>query len=165
MINKAIIVGNLGADPEIRYTPNGDPVASLRLATSESWKDKNTGEIQERTEWHRVTLWRRLAEVASEYLQKGSRVYIEGKLETRKWQDQQGNDRYTTEIQGREMQMLDGRQHNQGREHGHQSKNGFQRPPIQGRPQGQGSGSYQQHGGYQAPPADQRPDFDDDVPF
>jgi len=108
-INKVILVGNLGRDPEIRYMPNGGAVANLALATSEAWKDKNTGEQQERTEWHRVVLYRRLAEIAGEYLKKGSKIYIEGKLQTRKWQDNQGQDRYTTEIIGNEMQMLDSR--------------------------------------------------------
>ena len=108
-INKVILIGNLGADPEIRYTLAGDAVATLRLATGESWKDRQTGEIVERTEWHRVILWRRLAEIAEQYLRKGSRIYIEGKLNTRKWQDSNGQDRYTTEIQANEMQMLDGR--------------------------------------------------------
>lgn len=105
-INKVILIGNLGKDPEIRYTPNGGAVASLTIATSESWKDKQTGEKQERTEWHRVVLFGRLAEIAREYLHKGSKLYIEGKLQTRKWQDQNGQDRYTTEIVGNEMQML-----------------------------------------------------------
>lgn len=106
-INKVILIGNLGRDPEIRYMPNGGAVANLALATSESWKDKTTGEQQEKTEWHRVILFRRLAEIAGEYLKKGSKVYIEGKLQTRKWQDNQGQDRYTTEIVGNELQMLD----------------------------------------------------------
>jgi single-strand DNA-binding protein len=108
-INKVILVGNLGADPETRYMPSGGAVTNLRLATSESWKDKNTGDQQERTEWHRVALFGRLAEVAAEYLRKGSQVYIEGKLRTRKWQDRDGHDRFTTEIVANEMQMLGGR--------------------------------------------------------
>lgn len=108
-VNKVILIGNLGRDPEIRYMPNGGAVANLALATSEVWKDKNTGEQQEKTEWHRVVLFRRLAEIAGEYLKKGSKVYIEGKLQTRKWQDNQGQDRYTTEIVGNELQMLDSR--------------------------------------------------------
>ncbi len=108
-VNKVILVGNLGRDPEMRYMPNGQAVANLTIATSESWKDKNTGEQQERTEWHRVVFFRRLAEIAGEYLKKGSKVYIEGKLQTRKWQDNQGQDRYTTEIVASEMQMLDSR--------------------------------------------------------
>lgn len=108
-INKVILVGNLGRDPEVRYMPNGNAVANLTLATSESWKDKNTGQQQDKTEWHRVVMFRRLAEIAGEYLKKGSQVYIEGKLQTRKWQDQQGTDRYTTEIVADEMQMLGSR--------------------------------------------------------
>ncbi len=108
-INKVILVGNLGGDPEVRYMPNGGAVANLNIATSETWRDKNTGENREQTEWHRVVLYRRLAEVAGEYLKKGAKVYIEGKLQTRKWQDQQGVERYTTEIVGNEMQMLDSR--------------------------------------------------------
>ncbi len=108
-VNKVILVGNLGKDPEIRYMPNGNAVANLTLATTESWKDKQTGDQQEKTEWHRVVMFRRLAEIAGEYLKKGSQVYIEGKLQTRKWQDNSGNDRYTTEIVADEMQMLGGR--------------------------------------------------------
>jgi len=106
-VNKVILIGNLGRDPEVRYMPNGQAVANVTIATSEAWKDKNTGEQQERTEWHRVVFFRRLAEIAGEYLKKGSKVYIEGKLQTRKWQDQQGQDRYTTEVVANEMQMLD----------------------------------------------------------
>jgi single-strand DNA-binding protein len=106
-INKVILIGNLGRDPEVRYMPNGQAVANITIATSETWKDKNTGEQQEKTEWHRVVFFRRLAEIAGEYLKKGSKVYIEGKLQTRKWQDNQGQDRYTTEIIANEMQMLD----------------------------------------------------------
>ncbi len=107
-VNKVILIGNLGADPEVRYMPNGGAVTNLRLATSETWKDQNTGQTQERTEWHSVVMYRRLAEIAGEYLKKGSKVYIEGSLRTRKWQDKNsGQDRYTTEIIGNEMQMLD----------------------------------------------------------
>ena len=108
-INKVILIGNLGKDPEVRYMPNGGAVCNITVATSEAWKDKNTGENQERTEWHRVVMFRRLAEIAGEYLKKGSKVYLEGKLQTRKWQDQQGQDRYTTEIVADQMQMLDSR--------------------------------------------------------
>ena len=108
-INKVILIGNLGADPETRAMPSGTTVANLRIATSESWRDKQTGEQQERTEWHRVALFGRLAEIAGEYLRKGSQVYIEGSLRTRKWQDKQGNERYSTEIVGNELQMLGGR--------------------------------------------------------
>ena len=108
-INKVILIGNLGADPETRAMPSGTTVANLRVATSESWRDKQTGEQQERTEWHRVALFGRLAEIAGEYLRKGSQVYIEGSLRTRKWQDKQGNERYSTEIIGNDLQMLGGR--------------------------------------------------------
>jgi single-strand DNA-binding protein len=108
-INKVILIGNLGADPETRAMPSGTTVANLRVATSESWRDKQSGEQQERTEWHRVALFGRLAEIAEEYLKKGSQVYIEGSLRTRKWQDKQGNERYSTEIIGNELQMLGGR--------------------------------------------------------
>src|SRR5258708_22973604 len=108
-INKVILIGNLGADPETRAMPSGTTVANLRVATRESWRDKQTGEQQERTEWHRVAFFGRLAEVAGEYLRKGSQVYIEGSLRTRKWQDKQGNERYSTEIIGNDLQMLGGR--------------------------------------------------------
>jgi len=107
-INKVILIGNLGADPEVRYMPNGNAVSNISVATSDSWKDKETGEQQERTEWHRVVFFSRLAEIAGEYLKKGSKIYIEGSLRTRKWQDKNtGQDRYTTEIVANEMQMLD----------------------------------------------------------
>lgn len=105
MINKVILIGNLGADPEIRYSQDGVPVATFTVATTEKWKGQD-GQMQEQTEWHRIVAWRRLAEICGEYLSKGSRVYIEGKLQTRKWKDQSGNDRYTTEIVAREMKML-----------------------------------------------------------
>ena len=109
-VNKAIIVGNLGRDPEVRYTANGSAVANVTVATSESWKDKQSGEQQERTEWHRVVFFGRLAEIAEEYLKKGSQVYIEGSIRTQKWQDKEsGQDRYTTEIVARDMQMLGSR--------------------------------------------------------
>ena len=106
-INKVIIVGNLGADPEVRYMPSGGAVTNLSVATSETWKDKTSGEAQERTEWHRIVFFNRLAEIAGEYLKKGSKVFVEGSLRTRKWQDNSGQDRYTTEIVAKEMQMLD----------------------------------------------------------
>ena len=108
-VNKVILIGNLGADPETRSTTSGSTVASLRIATSETWNDRQTGERTERTEWHRVTLYGRLGEIAEQYLRKGAKVYLEGRLQTRKWQDKDGNDRYTTEIVANEMQMLDGR--------------------------------------------------------
>jgi single-strand DNA-binding protein len=108
-VNKVILIGNLGADPEVKYMPNGNAVANVTIATTESWKDKQSGEQKDKTEWHRVVFFRRLAEIAGEYLKKGSQVYVEGKLQTRKWQDKNGNDRYTTEIIANEMQMLGGR--------------------------------------------------------
>ena len=108
-VNKVILVGRLGKDPEVRYLPDGGAVCNITLATSETWKDKNSGDKQEKTEWHRVTFYRKLAEIAGEYLKKGREVYVEGRLETRKWQDKEGKDRYTTEIIANEMQMLGGR--------------------------------------------------------
>ena len=147
-VNKVILVGNLGNDPEVRYMPNGNAVANLSLATSESWKDPQ-GQMQERTEWHRLTMYRRLAEIAGEYLKKGSQIYVEGKLQTRKWQDQSGQDRYTTEIIVDQMQMLGGR----GGEGGGQN---------QGNNQNQGGGQNQ---GGQPPMAEPDFDFDDDIPF
>ena len=153
-VNKVILVGNLGKDPEVRYMPNGGAVASITLATSESWRDKQTGETKEKTEWHRVVLFGKLAEVAGEYLRKGSQIYIEGKLATRKWQDQSGQERYTTEIHvnvGGTMQMLGGRQEGN-------AQPGQRQPPQ--RPQ-------QQQANHSAPPASNEPpmDFDDDIPF
>ena len=108
-INKVILIGNLGADPDVRYTASGAAVSNINLATTESWRDKESGEQQEKTEWHRVVFFGRLAEIVAEYLRKGSQVYVEGRLQTRKWQDKEGNDRYTTEIVANEMQMLGGR--------------------------------------------------------
>ncbi len=145
-INKVILIGNLGQDPETRYMPSGGAVTNLRVATNESWKDKQTGEQKDRTEWHNVAMFNRLAEIAAEYLRKGSQVYIEGKLRTRKWQDRDGNDRYTTEIIADEMQMLGGRGGGGGG-----SSFGDSGPR-------QSSGGGQQN----PPPAD---DFDDDIPF
>ena len=148
-INKVILVGNLGKDPEVRYTANGAAIANITIATSESWRDKTSGEKQEKTEWHRVVFFSRLAEIVGEYLRKGSQVYVEGRLQTRKWQDQSGQDRYTTEIVANEMQMLGGR--------------------------GDGGGQAQQSPGFRKPaepkaaPAQQpavEEDFqDDDIPF
>ena len=149
-VNKVIIVGNLGGDPETRYMPSGSAVTNLTVATNESWKDKQTGEQKERTEWHKVAMFNRLAEIAAEYLRKGSQVYIEGKLRTRKWQDQSGQDRWTTEIIADEMQMLGGR----GGGGGGGSFGG-----------GGGGGAPQQGGGGNAPPQPGPDDFDDDIPF
>jgi single-strand DNA-binding protein len=171
-VNKVIIVGNLGNDPEVRYSNNGAAIANISVATSDSWKDKNTGERQERTEWHRVTLFNRLGEVAGEYLKKGSKVYIEGKLQTRKWQDPQGNDRYSTDIIADQMQMLDSRGGGMG---GGQGGGGYQQPSggqqFGGGQQqgGQQQGGGQQFGGSQPSQAPSQPapatDFDDDIPF
>ena len=135
-INKVILVGTLGKDPEVRFTAGGDAVATISVATSESWKDKQSGEKKEKTEWHRVIFWRRLAEIVGEYLKKGSAVYIEGKLQTRKWQDKSGDDRFTTEIVAHEMQMLG------GKTQGSQPQKPTQKPAPQ-----------------------QTPDFDDDIPY
>ena len=129
-VNKVILVGNLGADPESRTLPNGNAVANLSLATSESWKDQQ-GQMQERTEWHRLTMYRRLAEIAAQYLKKGSQIYVEGKLQTRKWQDQNGQDKYTTEIIVDQMQMLGGGNGGQG-QNDNQSQGGYQQNPNQG---------------------------------
>jgi single-strand DNA-binding protein len=148
-INKVILIGNLGADPEVRYTANGGAVANLRLATSESWKDKQTGEQQERTEWHRVVLYGRLGEIAGEYLKKGSKVYIEGRLQTRKWQGQDGQERYTTEIVANEMQMLDGRS---GASPSYEREDDIPTPKSSERKEN-------------AQPPAFMPDFDDDIPF
>ena len=144
-INKAIILGNLGNDPETRYMPNGNAVTNISVATSESWKDKQSGQMQERTEWHRVAFFNRLAEVAGEYLRKGSKVYVEGSLRTRKWQDQDGNDRYSTEIVANELQMLDSRGEQGGGDYG-----GSDQP----------SGQAQSH--EQQPPSDFE---NEDIPF
>lgn len=158
-INKVILVGNLGADPEVRYSNNGAAIANVSVATTESWKDKNTGEQQDRTEWHRVVMFNRLGEIAGEYLRKGSQVYIEGKLQTRKWQDNNGQDRYTTEIVANEMQMLGGRGEGGGMGGGAPAGNQF------GGGQSQGGGMQNQ----QAPAQPSQPapsnDFDDDIPF
>ena len=175
-VNKVILVGNLGQDPEVRYMPNGGAVANITLATSESWRDKQTGENKEITEWHRVVLFGKLAEVAGEYLRKGSQVYIEGQLRTRKWQDQGGQERYTTEVVvnvGDTMQMLGGRQQGGNAGAGAQgggNNNGWGQPQ---QPQGNNN---QFSGGAQSRP--QQPqsapasnnneppmDFDDDIPF
>ena len=158
-VNKVIIIGNLGADPESRAMPSGASVANLRIATTESWRDKQSGEQQERTEWHRVALFGRLAEVASEYLRKGSQVYIEGSLRTRKWQDKQGNERYSTEIVANDMQMLGGRAGGGGGGAG----SGGGAPPRDSTDYGQSSGG--RGGGNGGGGAGEGTDFDDDIPF
>jgi len=174
-VNKVILIGNLGADPETRFMPSGGAVTNIRLATSETWKDRQTGQQQERTEWHRVVFFNKLGEIAGEYLKKGSKVYVEGSIRTRKWQGQDGQDRYTTEIVANEMQMLDGRgggadgggyqnqgggqptgyenqDYDYGQQGGGQQGGGDQRAKPAGGQQG---------GGFSGP-AD---DFDDDIPF
>ena len=165
-INKVIIVGHLGNDPEIRTMPNGDAVANISVATSESWNDRNTGARREVTEWHRIVFYRRQAEICGEYLRKGSQVYVEGRLKTRKWQDQNGQDRYTTEIQGDVMQMLGGRNQNAG---GYSNDMGSTPQSSYQARQTNNGGSYQssrpapQQAAPQAePPMD---GFDDDIPF
>jgi single-strand DNA-binding protein len=158
-INKVIIVGNVGQDPETRYMPSGSAVTNFTVATNESWKDKQTGEQKDRTEWHRVAMFNRLAEIAAEYLRKGSQVYIEGKLRTRKWQGQDGQDRYTTEIIADEMQMLGGRGGGAGG--GSFGGGGGQQGGGQ---QGGGQQGGGQQGGGSAPPQPGPDDFDDDIP-
>ena len=171
-VNKAILIGNLGADPETRFMPSGGAVTNVRLATTESWKDRQSGQQQERTEWHRVVFFNKLGEIAGEYLKKGSKVYIEGSIRTRKWQGQDGQDRYTTEIVvdiNGQMQMLDSRGGegggmNQGAPAGRPQQAGNAAPAAAG-PSGQQSGG----GGYNQPSQGSMPepvdDFDDDIPF
>ncbi len=150
-INKVILVGNLGADPEIRYMPSGNAVANARIATTDSWRDKQSGEQQERTEWHQVVFFNRLAEIVGEYLKKGSQVYVEGRLQTRKWQDKSGNDRYTTEIVANEMQMLGGRGGGgPGPSESYSERSAPAREPQSAGGSGGGRGEA---------------DFDDDIPF
>ena len=163
-VNKVILIGNLGADPEVRYTPSGSAIAKIRVATSESWRDKQTGETQERTEWHRVTLFGRLGEVVGEYLRKGSKVYLEGRLQTSKYQGPDGSDRYSTDIIANERQMLDSRGDGGGapRPPAADRAAPAAAPPSDGNPgAGQGSGQ-SAGGGAQGGAFD---DFDDDIPF
>ena len=148
-INKVILVGTLGADPDTRYTPSNAAVTNLSLATNESWKDKQSGEQKEKTEWHRIVMFNRIAEIASEYLRKGSQIYIEGKIQTRKWEDKEGKDRWTTEIVANEMQMLGGRSSG-------------------GNPGGASGSEFASSGSSAptpAPSSDASDDFDDDIPF
>ena len=160
-VNKVILVGHIGADPESRFAPSGDAICNIRIATSETWKDKNTGEKKEATEWHRVSFFGKLADIAGQYLKKGSQVYIEGSLRTRKWQDKEGQDRYTTEIRGDEMKML-GRREGGGDAPMRAADSGYQAPaaaaarpaPSAPRPQSQPEQSSSGFG-----------DFDDDIPF
>jgi single-strand DNA-binding protein len=154
-VNKVILVGNLGADPETRSMPSGMTVTNIRIATSESWKDKTSGAQQERTEWHNIALFGRLGEIAAEYLRKGSQVFVEGKLRTRKWQDKQGNDRFTTEIVADNMQMLGGRGGGAGGAGG-----------MAGGERSGGASAAPRDDYDQAPaPAGGKEDFDDDIPF
>lgn len=150
-VNKVILVGNLGRDPEVRYSPNGQAVARITLATTDSWKDKTTGEKQERTEWHRVVFFARLAEVVGEYLKKGAQVYIEGRLQTNKWQDKEGKDRYTTEIVANDMQML-----------GSRSGAGA---PVESGSVPESTGSDYESAGRSAAKVPAGAGFDDDIPF
>ncbi len=158
-VNKVILVGNLGADPENRFAPSGDAICNIRLATTETWRDKSTGERREATEWHRVVFFGKLAEIAGQYLKKGSQVYVEGSLRTRKWQDQSGQDRYTTEVRGDEMKMLGRREGGEAPMRGGDNSGGFDTPapraqapaPAAAKPQSGGSSGFG--------------DFDDDIPF
>ncbi|MFY0992150.1 single-stranded DNA-binding protein [Halomonas sp. C05BenzN] len=192
-VNKVILIGNLGQDPEVRFMPSGNPVANLRLATTDTWTDRQSGQRQERTEWHTVVMFNKLAEIAQQYLKKGSRIYIEGRLQTRKWQGQDGQDRYSTEIVANDMQMLDSRS---GGDAGSQQGGGMAQQGGyaggQQRPQGGYGQAAQQGGGYGGGQPQQRPtpqpapapqqggqqggnygapdpgsfdDFDDEIPF
>ncbi|MDC0663131.1 single-stranded DNA-binding protein [Marinobacter sp. SS21] len=176
-VNKVILIGNLGQDPETRYTPNGNAVVNLTLATDESYKDRQSGQMVPKTEWHRIVMFGKIAEVAGQYLRKGSKIYIEGKLQTRKWQDQSGQDRYTTEVVvdiNGQMQMLDSRGGEGGMSQGAPAGRPQQQSYSQPAPQQQGGGYQGQSGGYsqpQQPPAqpggmpEAVDDFDDDIPF
>jgi len=151
-INKVILIGNLGNEPDVRYTQSGDAVANISLATSESWKDRDTGEAKERTEWHRVVFFGKLAEIVKQYLHKGSKVYVEGQLRTRKWQAPDGQDRYTTEVvvgMGGTMQMLDSKPNGTESQPPRNEVSATKRPPARS----------------ETPPADGAPPFDDDIPF
>jgi single-strand DNA-binding protein len=161
MLNKVILIGNLGSDPDVRYMPNGGAVVTVSLATTMRWKDKQTGERKDATEWHRVIFFNRLAEIAGEYLKKGSQIYVEGRLQTRKWQGQDGQDRYTTEIVANEMHMLGSRSGGTASFGGDQPQGGYApagKPSSSGqRPDSMPSGSM--------PPPPNYDDFDDDIPF
>ncbi|SDV48191.1 single-stranded DNA-binding protein [Chitinasiproducens palmae] len=173
-VNKVILVGNLGADPETRSLPSGDTIANLRIATTDRYRDKQSGDMKESTEWHRVAFFGRLAEVASQYLRKGSSVYIEGRIRTRKWQDQSGQDRYSTEIVGEQMQMLGGRGAGGsgggggGDDYGRGNEGGYSREPAGG---GGGGRAPARQGGGNAPSRSMPPagggfdEMDDDIPF
>lgn len=158
MLNKVMLIGNLGADPEVRYMPSGGAVTNVSLATTRRWKDRQSGERKEQTEWHRVVFFNRLAEIAGEYLRKGSQVYVEGRLQTRKWQDQNGQDRYSTEIVAEDMQMLGSRSGGTAN-FGDSSQQGGYAPSAP-----QSAPAQQQPSGNNPPPA-AYDDFDDDIPF
>jgi single-strand DNA-binding protein len=170
-VNKVILIGNLGADPEVRYMPNGEAVANISVATTESWKDKNTGQPVDRTEWNRVVLYRRLAEIAGEYLKKGAKVYVEGRLQTRQW-EKDGVKHYTTEIIGNEMTMLDSRMGEGG---AGAPRSGAYAAPVAPQSAPSGRGGQDRYGAPSEPPRQQHPDpafsrgsddgFDDDIPF
>lgn len=177
-INKVILIGNLGQDPEVRFTPSGTAVATLSLATSDTWTDRQSGQKNERTEWHRIVLFNKLAEIAQQYVKKGSKLYIEGQLRTRKWQDQGGQDRYSTEIVARDMQMLDsaaqghqgggGRGNNSPQGYGQGQQRGAQAGQVGSYPQGSTTGglrSQQPQNGFGAPDPGAYNDFDDEIPF
>lgn len=168
-VNKVIIVGNLGNDPDMRTMPNGDAVANISVATSESWNDRNTGERREVTEWHRIVFFRRQAEIAGQYLRKGSKVYVEGRLKTRKWQDQNGQDRYTTEIMGDVLQMLDSRNSQGGFEQGasYGTQGGFSNnmAPQQQKKQNSFDSAPAQQKTVAPSMPEPEPFMDDDIPF
>jgi len=167
-INKVIIVGNVGQDPEVRFTPGGDAVATLSLATNEQWIDRQSGQKQQKTEWHRVVLWRKMAEIAQQYVKKGMTIYVEGKLVTRKWQDQSGIDRYSTEIVARDMQMLGGGGQQQGQAPGNAPPQGQaqqQQRPAQGQGQAAPSPYANTPQGNGAPAPGSFDDFDDEIPW
>ncbi len=161
-VNKVILIGNLGVDPEVRYTPNGNALANVTVATSSSWRDKQSGEMQERTEWHRVVFFNRLAEIVGEYLRKGSKVYIEGSLRTRKWQDKSGTDRYTTEVIASEMQMLDNRSGGGSGGNGNYSSNQNQNQSQSNSMKSSQPSAANTNLGNEAQGAN---DLDDDIPF
>jgi len=162
-VNKVIIVGNLGRDPETRYMPNGDAVTNIAVATTESWKDKNSGEKKEITEWHRITFYRKLAEIAGQYLKKGSQIYVEGRLQTRKWTDKDGVERYTTEIIADTMQMLGSRQGMGGGGGGAPMDDDYSSAPAPRQSAGGGGGGGASRGA--SKPAPNFSDMDDDIPF
>ncbi|CAG9180297.1 Single-stranded DNA-binding protein [Cupriavidus laharis] len=159
-VNKVILVGNLGADPEVRYMPSGDAVANLRLATTDRYKDKQSGEMKEATEWHRISMFGKLAEIAGQYLKKGASVYIEGRIRTRKWQDQSGQDKYSTEIVADQMQMLGGRQGGANDGDSYSQQPSRQQQGQHSGQQGRGTSARQQ-----SAPSNGFEDMDDDIPF